>query len=71
MQTTNEAMEKAKLARADRLTRNLTAFRSFGEMAECMDRGYVPTIRPTSKARRELIEIVRASGHLVWTGINE
>lgn len=58
-------MKTKKVNTADRLTNELTAFRSFREMLEAMRRGYVPTFRRT-KGYQKLARIVEGCGCKVW-----
>lgn len=59
--------KRAKVSTAERLTRELTAFFSFGEFLGCLRRGYCPTLRPT-RAGHKLARIVRGHGYPVFMG---
>lgn len=52
----------------DNLTNVVTAFSTWAEFSDAMQNGYVPTIYPTSRRKRILIKIIRASGFSVWSG---
>ena len=56
---------KTKLSATDRLVKEVTAFRSWNEMRECMERGYVPTING-GKAHAKLTGICRRNGYKVY-----
>lgn len=50
----------------DALVSAVTAFGSWGEMADAMAAGYVPTIRGRSRRERLLIRAIKAAGFRVW-----
>jgi hypothetical protein len=62
------------------LVNQVTAFRTFAELAERMDAGYVPTLSPhqgrgrgvraDNAVRAELVRRLRQMGYRVWTGSN-
>jgi hypothetical protein len=66
----------------NQLTAELTAFRTFADLADAMDRGYTPTLQaaPARKNQRRVIERnqkvaeladrLEALGWKVWRGTN-
>ncbi len=50
----------------NRLTWSVTAFSTWGEFFAALARGYVPTIRPTTRRNRLLRRVVVAHGFRVW-----
>lgn len=54
----------------DKLVTKVTAFNSFADMEASLMTGYVPTIYPTNKAKRELADVLQTMGYRVWTGKN-
>ena len=78
---TTEQRNAARSAVLELLTREVTAFASWGEFRDAMRAGYVPTIRARAAARRasaetrwkiacetELRNMVREEGFLVFDG---
>lgn len=52
----------------DALTRKVTAFSTYAELTEACRGGYVPTIYPTTKAKRALRKLLQGHGFAVWAG---
>lgn len=50
----------------DKLTRVCTAFRTWDDFAEHLDRGYVPTIYSNTRRKRLLRRVLLCSGYRVW-----
>lgn len=50
----------------DTLTRTTTAFRTWAHLRECLEHGYVPTIRPHTRRTRLLIRAIKAHGFRVF-----
>lgn len=51
----------------DNLTAKLTCFKTFAELAACMNGGYVPTVRPEFGRRYVILRrILRAKGFRVF-----
>lgn len=50
------------------LVKKATACRTFAELAELMDNGYVPTLTRSDEATQELANRLEALGYAVWRG---
>lgn len=50
----------------DALTNAVTAFTTWAEFREHLDRGYVPTVYPDCRRKRLLIRLLNAHGYQVW-----
>ncbi len=50
----------------DSITRACTAFTTWAEFREHLDRGYCPTIYPRTRRNRILRRVVLAHGFAVW-----
>lgn len=67
--STNGGDEMDATHALDALTNAVTAFRTWGELVESLNAGYVPTIRPTTRRKRLLARALRAAGFRVFDGM--
>lgn len=52
----------------DAVVKATTAFDTWDELAAAMDGGYVPTVYPITRRKRQLVRVIRHFGYRVWTG---
>lgn len=49
----------------DQLVRSCTVFGGWAHLAQAMEGGYVPTVRPISQRHRDLILVIESAGYEV------
>lgn len=62
------SLTATQIAGIGALVRKVTAFRTWAEMREALDTGYLPTIYPRGTYNRNLILVLDWLGYDVWQG---